>query len=89
MPGVAAMLTVSMFFFVGADIANMRECEGDDLAGIRRIGEDFLIAGHGSVEAHLTGCMAAGAETEAFEHGAVGEDQDGSRSLFLPTGAWL
>ena len=44
------------------------------------------IAGHGSVEAHFTGRMAAGAEAEAFEHGAVGEDEDGGRSLgFHPT----
>ena len=45
-------------FFVGADIADMREGEGDDLPGIGRVGEDFLIAGHGGVEADLADRMA-------------------------------
>ena len=40
-------------FVIGADIADVREGEGDDLAGIGRVGEDFLIAGHGGVEAHF------------------------------------
>ncbi|XDK50002.1 Hypothetical protein ABZS17D1_03495 [Kosakonia cowanii] len=31
---------------VGADIANMRISKSDDLAGIGRISEDFLITGH-------------------------------------------
>ena len=60
---------------VGADIADMRKRERDDLAGIGRIGEDLLIAGHGGVEANLAGRMPGGAEAEAFEHGAVGEHQ--------------
>ena len=44
--------------FVGADIADMREGEGDDLAGIGRVGEDFLIARHGGVEADLADRMS-------------------------------
>ena len=61
---------------VGADIADMREREGDDLPGIGGVGEDFLVAGHGGVEADLADRMAGGAEAEAFEHGAVGEHQE-------------
>ena len=35
---------------IGADIADVGKGEGDDLAGIGLVGEDFLIAGHGGVE---------------------------------------
>ena len=38
---------------VGADIADMREGEGDDLAGIGRVGQRLLVAGHAGVEADL------------------------------------
>src|SRR3546814_11370956 len=38
---------------VGADDADMREGEGDDLAGIGRVGQDLLIAAHRGVEADL------------------------------------
>ena len=38
---------------VGADIADMREGEGDDLPGIGGIGHDLLVAGHRGVEADL------------------------------------
>jgi hypothetical protein len=40
-------------FGVGADVADMGKREGDDLAGIGRVGHDFLIAGHRGVEADL------------------------------------
>ncbi len=32
--------------FIGADITNMGISKSDDLAGIGRISEDFLITGH-------------------------------------------
>src|SRR5690606_34931412 len=38
---------------VGADVADVREGEGDDLRGIGRVGQDLLVAGHRGVEAHL------------------------------------
>jgi len=62
--------------FVGADVADMRKGEGDDLAGIGRIGQDLLVAGHRGVEAHLTHGMAGGAEAEAFQHRSVGEHEE-------------
>ena len=62
-------------FVVGADIADMREGEGDDLPGIGRVGEDFLIAGHGGIEADLADRGAGGAEAEAFQNRAVRQDQ--------------
>ena len=60
---------------IGADIADMGEGEGDDLAGIGGVGEDFLIAGHGGVEADFAHGLAFGAEALAFDDGAIGEDE--------------
>jgi hypothetical protein len=37
----------------GADIADMGEGEGDELAGIGGVGEGLLVAGHAGVEADL------------------------------------
>ncbi len=54
---------------IGADIADMREGEGDDLPGIGRIGQDLLVAGHGGVEADLARGMADGADAAALEAG--------------------
>ena len=41
-------------FVVCAYDADMGKGEGDDLAGIGRVTEYFLIAGHGGVEADFT-----------------------------------
>ena len=71
---------------VGADIADMGKGEGDDLPGIRRIGQDLLIAGHGGVEAHLADRDADRARALAFEHGAVGKNQKPGRRLVGPRG---
>ena len=73
-------------FVVGADIADMREGEGDDLAGVGGIGEDLLVAGHRGVEADLAGRVADRADAVAFEARAVVEDQEGGRRLLLPAG---
>ena len=62
-------------FFVGADIADVRKREGDDLAGIGRVGEDLLITRHGGVEAHLADRMSGGTQSEALESGPVGQNQ--------------
>ena len=47
----------------------------DELPGVRRIGEDLLVAGHRRREDGLAGGRAARAEGLAFEDGAVGEDE--------------
>ena len=73
-------------FVVGADIADMREGEGDELAGIGGIGEDLLIAGHRGVEADLADRMALGAEAKAFQHGAVGQHEECGRLVVRPGG---
>ena len=69
---------------VGADIADMREGEGDELSGIGGIGEDLLIAGHRGVEADFADRLAFGAEAEAFQHGAIGEHEERGRFVVRP-----
>src|SRR5262249_43948117 len=48
----------------------------DQLALIRRVGQDLLVARHARVEDELAGRLAGGAEGAATEHGAVGERED-------------
>ncbi len=69
---------------VGADIADMGEGEGDDLAGIGRIGEDLLVAGHRGIEADLADGVAGGAQPKAFQHGAVGKNEQRGRLGVVP-----
>ena len=71
-------------FVVHPDIADMREGEGDDLAGIGGVCQDFLIARHGRVEADFTDRLAGGAEPHALDHGAVGKDEEGGADGFNP-----
>ena len=71
------------------DIADVREREGDDLPGIRGIGEDLLVARHRGVEAHLAGRLADAADADAFEHRAVGEHQEGGGRKLGPAGIVL
>ncbi len=42
--------------FVGAVVADVRIGEGDDLAGVARVGDHFLITRHDGVEHHLAAC---------------------------------
>ena len=60
---------------VGAHIADMREGKGDDLARVRRIGENFLIARHGGVKAQFALHAALYAQPLAVEYPAVGQGQ--------------
>ncbi len=69
---------------VGAHIADMGEGEGDDLARIGRVGQDFLIARHGGVEADFAGRLADGADPEPFEHGSVLQHEEGGRARLRP-----
>ena len=56
---------------VGAGVADVRVGQRDDLPGIRRVGQDFLVARHGGVEHHLAGRRAGGANGNAAKHSAV------------------
>ena len=49
-------------FGVDAVVADLRIRQRDDLPAVARIGEDFLVAGHGRVENDLTDCHAWGAD---------------------------
>ena len=69
---------------VDADIADMREGEGDDLAGIGRVGQDLLVAGHRRVEADLADGGAFRAEPHALDHGAVGKHEERGRARVGP-----
>jgi hypothetical protein len=65
---------------IGPDIADMREGEGDDLAGKGGVGQALLIAGHRGVEAHLADRLAGGADAATVEPRAVGQNQDRGRA---------
>src|SRR5262249_52286356 len=69
---------------VGADIADMGECERDDLPGIGRIREDLLIAVHRGIEADLAHGMTGSAKAEAFQHSAIAKHEQRRRRGVLP-----
>ena len=60
---------------VHADVTDLRVGHHHDLTGVRRIGEDLLVAGQAGVEAHLADADGARAEGGAAEDGAVGEHE--------------
>ena len=62
---------------IGADIADMREGEGDDLAEIGGVGQDLLVAGQRRVEDHFGLHLAGGADALAFDDGAIGQNEQG------------
>jgi len=66
----------------------MRIGQRDHLPGVGRVGQYFLIAGHGGVEHHFTDGQAGRAYGFALEYGAVFEDEDcglGHGNLTLAT----
>ena len=71
-------------FVVGTDVADMREREGNELSGIRGIGEDLLIAGHRRVEADFAHGLAFRTEAEALQHGAVRKHEERGRFVVRP-----
>ena len=76
---------------IGADIADVREGEGDDLLGVGGIGHHLLVSGHGGVEAQFADRFAFRAEALAPDHAPVGEHHDSRRALGLGRGqgAWI
>ena len=67
-----------------ADIADMGEGEGDELAGVGGIGEDLLIPGHRGVEADLADGMAFGPQAKTFQHRAIGKHEQRGRFVVRP-----
>ena len=57
-------------------IADMREGEGDDLSGIGRVGQDFLVTGHRGVEADLPHPRHRSTQAAPPDQGAVGQGQN-------------
>src|SRR6266478_4464979 len=58
---------------VDADVADLGIRHRHELAGVRGIGEDLLVAGHRGIEDDLAAGLAVGAERGAAKDGAVGE----------------
>src|SRR5215469_4759124 len=59
---------------VGPDVADVRECEGDDLTRVGRIREDFLVARHRGVETHFPHGLSERAEAPSPEDRAIFQD---------------
>ena len=76
-PGVRLARLVAVR--VGAVVAVHRERVGDELAAVRRVGGDLLVAGHARVEHQLATHRAGPGERLAGEGGAVLEDDDRRR----------
>jgi hypothetical protein len=64
-------------FPIRPDIADMREGERDDLTGVGRIRQDFLIPGDCGVEANLADRHPARAEASAPKYRPIREDERG------------
>ena len=64
---------------VDAVVADERIGHGDDLPLVRRVGQDFLIPRHRSVETNLPGDRRRSAERLPLENGAVLQCEDGFR----------
>ena len=64
---------------VDADVADVRIREGDDLARVRRVGQDLLVAGHRRVEDDLADRVPRRADRAPAEDAAVGERQQRGR----------
>ena len=67
-------------FGVGPVIANLRVGENDNLPAVGRIGEDFLIAGDGSIKNYFPVTFAFGAVAFAAEDSTVFQRKNGLHS---------
>ena len=56
---------------VRAGVANVRVREGNDLATVRRIRQNFLVPRHCSVEDHFANGLALGPDRGSAEYGSV------------------
>ena len=56
---------------VGTGITDVGIRQGNQLAAVRRVGQDFLVARHGGVEHHLPAGVTVDADRPAPEDGAV------------------
>ena len=70
-------------------IPNLGIGQDNDLPGIGRIGEDFLVAGDGGIEDDLAGSFGRRTKTPALEDAAVFQGEDGRWQLDGPPGDWI
>ena len=66
-------------FGIDAVVSDERVRHGDDLAAVRRVGEDFLIPRHAGVEYNFSEDFARGPEGFPGEDGSITECKFGSR----------
>src|SRR5262245_54910987 len=64
----------------------MGKREGNNLPGIRRVGQNLLIAGHGGVETDFADRDAYRTRALALDDGAVGEHEQRRGALLAPGG---
>ncbi len=64
---------------VGANVADVRVSEGDNLAAVGWVGGDFLITRERCIEHHFTHLRGGGAKRNALEYCAVCEREQGAR----------
>jgi hypothetical protein len=69
---------------IGADVADVRIGERDDLPQVGRIGEDLLVAGEGGIEDDLSGGAARCADGGAAEGRAIREREHCVDQASLP-----
>ena len=62
-------------FVVDAVVADQRIGHADDLAGVARVGQDLLIAGHRGVKDHLAERLAIGAKRRTHKSASVFKNQ--------------
>jgi len=70
---------VGGFFVVeiGANVANVRIGEADDLAGVAGVGENFLITGEAGIENDFAAAARDGAGSAAVKDAPVFEGENG------------
>ena len=73
-------------FRIGAVIPDFRIGQDNDLAGVRRVGENFLVAGDGSIENNFAVTFCFCSVTFAAEDSAIFQRKDGLHSR---SGEWI
>jgi hypothetical protein len=63
-------------FGIGAVVSDFRVGQDDDLPGVGGVGENFLVAGNGSIKNDFAGALAFSAVAFASEDSAVFERKD-------------
>ena len=64
----------------------MRESKANNLAGVRRVREDFLVPCHRRVEAKLAGRNPGSATARTDENASISQGEGGGRTISLHIG---